>query len=59
MKSYKALYFHLFNALTDALSAIEQGHVITAIHLLQNAQQQAEEWAMEADILPDTPVEEK
>jgi len=59
MKSYKALYFHLFNVLTDALGAIEQGHIITAIHLLQKAQQQTEEWAMEADILPDTPLEEE
>ena len=58
MNSYKTLYFHLFNALTDALRALERGHVITAIHLLQRAQQQAEEWVMEFDILPDTPMEQ-
>lgn len=58
MTTYKELYFHLFNALTDALRALERGHVITAIHLLQRAQQQAEEWVMEFDILPDTPMEQ-
>ena len=59
MKSYKALYFHLFNALTDALNAIEQGHIITASHVMQPAQQETEEWVMETDILPDIPVEEE
>ena len=58
MTTDKELYFHLFNALTDALRALERGHVITAIHLLQRAQQQAEEWVMEFDILPDTPMEQ-
>ena len=40
---YKKLYFHLFNAVTDALDAMEQQNFGTAKDLLIRAQQQAEE----------------
>ena len=54
MHSYKQLYFHLFNALTDALEELEAGRVVTGIYRLKKAQQQTEEWFMEVDILPET-----
>ena len=43
MTSYKELYFHLFNALTDALEELVCGNSSAAIQRLLQAQQEAEE----------------
>ncbi len=40
---YKALYFFLFNQITDAISDLEQGCASLAKDRLCHAQQQAEE----------------
>ena len=53
MQTYKELYFHLFNTLTDAITDLEQGQVLPAIHRMKLAQQAAEEVHLETDILPD------
>ena len=45
MQTYKELYFHLFNTLTDAITDLEQGQVLTAIHRMKLAQQAAEKTA--------------
>lgn len=46
---YKKLYFHLFNAITDALQAIEQKNYGQAEALLTAAQQDAEEMYMDGE----------
>lgn len=43
MSIYQTLYYQLFNAITDALAAMEQGHLLEARTLLIGSQQQAEE----------------
>jgi len=43
MTDYKKLYYKLFNAVTDALEALEQLNVGQAKELLLRAQQEAEE----------------
>ena len=43
MPTYKELYFHLFNAITDALRALEAQNIGTAKELLIHAQQNTEE----------------
>ena len=53
MNNYKELYFHLFNVLTDAIEDLEAARIITAIHRLKSAQQEAEEAHLETDILPE------
>ena len=40
---YKALYLHLFNAVTDAIEEIDRGYPLVARDLLVKAQQEAEE----------------
>ena len=52
MNTYKELYFHLFNALTDAIEDIEEGRVITAIDRMKRAQLATEEAHLQKDILP-------
>ena len=47
--AYKKLYFHLFNAVTDALQAIEQQNYGQAAALLVTAQQETEEMYMDED----------
>ena len=42
MTTYKELYFHLFNTLTDAIDDLEQGHIINAIYRMKQAQIQTE-----------------
>ena len=44
---YKKLYFHLFNAVTDALRAMEQQNYGQAAALLIAAQQETEEMYMD------------
>lgn len=46
---YKKLYFHLFNAVTDALQAIEQKNYGQAEALLTAAQRDAEEMYMDGE----------
>ena len=43
MPDYERMYHDLFNAITDALDAIEAGKVLQAKSLLIRAQQAAEE----------------
>ena len=40
---YSKLYFHLFNAVTDALQAMEQQNYGQASSILMSAQQETEE----------------
>ena len=44
---YKQLYYHLFNALTDAIELMEQNVMIRARDTLIRAQQETEEIYME------------
>ena len=46
---YKKLYFHLFNAATDAIEAIEQQNYGQASAILIAAQQETEEMYMEGE----------
>ena len=46
---YKKLYFHLFNAVSDALQAIEQQNYGQAAALLIAAQQETEEMYMDEE----------
>lgn len=44
---YKKMYFHLFNALTDAIEEFRTGDVLTARDMLMKAQQETEEMYMD------------
>ncbi len=55
--SYKELYLKLFSGMTDALAALQSGQVLSAMHILLRASEAAEAARMEADILPDVPLE--
>lgn len=55
--SYKELYFRLFSAMTDALTDLQCGRIVSAIHILLRASEEAEAVHMETDILPDAPPE--
>lgn len=43
MPDYKSMYLHLFNAITDSLSALDALNIGQARALLMAAQQQCEE----------------
>lgn len=43
MVDYEKLYRMIFNAMTDAHSLISDGRVIEGLHLMEKAQQDAEE----------------
>ena len=49
MPPYKEMYFHLFNAITDALEAAEKGEYRRTEDILVAAQQWGEEQYMEAE----------
>lgn len=49
---YRDLYFHLFNAITDALAAMEASNYGQAAKLLKRAQQDVEERYMDGDAEP-------
>ena len=51
--SYKILYLRLVAAIDDALMLIEDGKVVSAIALLQNALTRTEEAHTETDIIPE------
>ena len=55
--SYKELYLRLFSAITDALTDLQCGRIVSAIQILLRASEAAEAAHMEADILPDAPPE--
>lgn len=55
--SYKELYLRLFSAITDALRDLQCGRIVSAIHILLRASEEAEAVHMETDILPDAPPE--
>ena len=55
--SYKELYFWLFSAMTDALTDLQCGRIVSSIHILLRAPEEAEAVHMETDILPDAPPE--
>ena len=46
---YQKRYAHLFNAVTDALNALEQQNIGQASAILIQAQQQCEETYLESD----------
>ena len=46
-KTYKKMYFHLFNAMTDALWALEKNDSARAAQILISAQQWGEEAYLE------------
>ena len=43
MPDYKKMYFHLFNTMTDILTALEENNIDTAKQLIQQAQCDTEE----------------
>jgi hypothetical protein len=49
MNVYRNMYYKLFNAITDALNALEQDDTETAREVLITAQQTAEELYIEAN----------
>ena len=53
MTTYKDLYYHLFNALTDAIEELEAGRVVIAIEEMKQAQIRTEEEVLKVDIMPD------
>ena len=53
MTTYKELYFHLFNVLTDAIEELEAGRIVTAIDRMKRAQCAAEEVHLQTDIVPE------
>lgn len=46
---YKEMYYHLFNAVTDAWQALEQSNYGTARDILKKAQTETEEMYLSAD----------
>ena len=46
---YKKMYLHLFNAITDALGALEKGNIWDGKRLLMEAQCAAEEMYISAE----------
>lgn len=54
--SYKELYFQLFSAMTDALTDLQCGRIISAMQILLRATEAAEAVHMETDILPEVPM---
>ena len=53
--TYKDLYYHLFNTLTDAIEELEAGRVVIAIEEMKQAQIRTEEEVLKVDIMPDNP----
>lgn len=47
MKVYEKMYYHLFNAITDALGELERCNYGSAEELLKKAQQEGEELYLE------------
>ncbi len=49
---YQKLYFHLFNAVTDALEAMDTMRLAAARRILVDAQRQTEELYMDSEEEP-------
>ena len=49
MEIYKKMYYRLFNAITDALAALEQQNFGTAAEILRQAQIDSEELYLDAE----------
>ena len=56
MTTYKELYFHLFNTLTDAICELEERQVVTDILRMKRAQLATDEIHLETDIIPEDEV---
>lgn len=48
MEPYKEMYYHLFNAVTDALAMLAQQNYGLAVKRLKRAQQETEELYLKA-----------
>ena len=46
---YKEMYYHLFNAVTDAIDALTKGNTMQARWILVKAQQDCEEIYLESE----------
>ena len=46
---YKKMYFHLFNSITDALTALERQNFGAAAEILRQAQNDSEELFLDAE----------
>lgn len=51
--SYHELYVSLYGAIADALEQLDEGNIVTAIHILKSAHITAEEKILELDVIPD------
>ena len=51
--SYHELYVSLYGAIADALDQLDEGNIVTAIHILKSAHITAEEKILELDVIPD------
>lgn len=51
---YKRMYYHMFNATTDALARMEQQNYGMALKRLKRVQQETKEMYMDADDAPET-----
>lgn len=49
MSVYKAMYYRLFNRVTDALTALQEGQSAKAEALLKAAQQETEEMYLSSE----------
>lgn len=49
MEPYKEMYYHLFNAVTDALAMLARQNYGLAAKRLKRAQRETKEWYLEAD----------
>lgn len=47
MPNYRAMYFYLFNAITDALEILENNNISGAMEILRDAQCETEELYIE------------
>ena len=56
MASYRKMYYHLFNAVTDSLQQLEQGRIPLAVYTLMQAQADCEKMFMES--APDIQIPE-
>ena len=51
--SYHELYVSLYGTIADALDQLDEGNIVTAIHILKSAHITAEEKIFELDVIPD------
>ena len=56
LELYKKMYYHLFNAITDALAQINQQNYGMAVKRLKRVQKETEEMYIEAEDEAETPT---